>query len=125
MRIHLNERPYVLQTALDRARESGVVAESVGFTDYSLHGSRSHAGAVEVRLVSWQKLPGEKRRRPNSGQWGNTETVFWAATWHEWGWFFAHVFDLDPTAKAGPYDGVDEFHRLTDDQFHLDAEVAR
>lgn len=124
MRIHINTADSAIIDAMTAAVEAGQVSPFVQFDELIKRRSRSHRAAFEVRLVTHVKREGEKRYRPNSGSIGYDGTPVWAATWHEWGWFLAHLFNLDPSAKAGPYRGAGEFHAATDGQFRR-TEVAR
>lgn len=77
--------------------------------DVTKHGSRARSVAYEVRVT------GTSTRRTMD----NTEQ---AATWDEWGVFFAHIFAADPNALAGSqkhpsYDGTADFHRQTGNRF--------
>lgn len=76
-------------------------------------GSRSRKCAYEVRLAASQK-PGRNRRR-NSGQYG-ADSLF-AATYDEHGHWMAKLFNVDPNAIIGPYDGEINFHRMTDGNY--------
>lgn len=76
------------------------------------HGSRSHTRAWNVHLT------GTSSRRPNNG---NTDA--YAATWDEWGMFFAELYRRDPqmlagTAGAPIYRDAPDFHAVTGDRFH-------
>ncbi len=77
--------------------------------DVTKHGSRSHNVAYEVRVT------GTSSRRTMAGD-------DQAATWDEWGVFFARIFNLDVHALAGSakhpaYDGSKDFHRQTGHRF--------
>lgn len=55
---------------------------------------------------------------PNSGKWGaDTSQGEMVASWTEWGWFLARVFELDPGARCGDYRGVDDFNEQTQGRF--------
>lgn len=54
---------------------------------------------------------------PNSGVRGADHDSGMAASWTEWGWFLARVFERDPKARCGQYKGVEGFNRLTHDRF--------
>lgn len=84
------------------------LAESV-----SLHEGRRARRIDGVSLRSTYN-----RRHPNTGTRG-AETMEWggAASWTEWGWFLARVFDRDPDARCGDYRGRDDFHWQTDARF--------
>lgn len=79
-------------------------------------GSKSRDRSVNVTLT------GESNRRPNSGQRGAGYSDEYAATWDQWGVFFAVLFDRDPdmicgTAKYPVYANRDDFHYKTVDRF--------
>ena len=79
------------------------------------HGSRSRDHAYDVHLT------GSSNRRPNSGNYGADNDVY-AATWDQWGVFFAWLFDVDPgmiagTPKRPTYNGRDDFHDKTYGRF--------
>ncbi len=40
-----------------------------------------------------------------------------AASWTEWGWFLARVFEEDPDARCGDYKGAEDFHAQTHGRF--------
>jgi hypothetical protein len=55
--------------------------------------------------------------KPTSSRWRNSgqhgaESVR-AASWDDHGKWFAKLFDIDPGARLGPYDGREEFHLAT------------
>lgn len=84
------------------------------YAEVSEHGSRSRAGALELRLT------GNSGRYRNTGKWG----AHWekSATWDEWGVVLAAVFAADPhaicgTAKYPVYAGVNDFHWQTGERF--------
>lgn len=88
------------------------------------YGSRSRARAFDTNLRGLHNLTpdGVKRRRPNSGQRGAGND--WAATYDEWGWFLAALFDADPTARcAGAYDGRADFHRKTNGKYRTRLDI--
>jgi hypothetical protein len=78
----------------------------------TLHASRSRRAAWEVKLTG----DGTHSRRR-------------AATWDQWGWFLAHLFDVDPEMIVGTpgrptYASADDFHARTDDKFRAGQSVA-
>jgi hypothetical protein len=44
-----------------------------------------------------------------------------AASWDDWGRFFAAVFAIDPSARCGPYNGREDFHTKTDGKYNGEA----
>jgi hypothetical protein len=94
------------------AATAGIDGVSVELTS---HGSRSRDHAFDVHLVAEQR---KGRRRGNSGSYG--AGYDYAATWDEWGIFFAHLFAIDPEMTCYAYDGADDYHWQTNGRFRLD-----
>lgn len=86
----------------------------VGLT-FTAHGSRCRARAFEVHLT------GNSNRRPQNPQ--NRDD--YAATWDQWGTFFAYLYDIDHGnpgmivgSSARPvYSHRDNFHDVTFGRF--------
>jgi hypothetical protein len=83
---------------------------------YTAQGSRSRDHSFDVTLTGFSK------RRPNSGKRGASWSSEYAATWDQWGVFFAVLFDRDPSmfcgiAKRPAYRDRAHFHWATDDRF--------
>lgn len=98
MRIHTN---LDWSTVYDVGRRAGVIFEV--FED---KGSRKRDRAFEIRLSGSGRM--------TTGPDG----LFQAATWDEWGVFFALLFAKDASAIAGQmYNGSDEFHSRTAGRF--------
>jgi hypothetical protein len=97
-----------LAQALDTAELGEVFFDSL-----TLHRSNSRAQGYEVRLRAQpgRDRNGKTRTATNSGQHGAGSGK--AATYDEWGYWIAVLFELDPDAVVGPYKGSDHFHRLT------------
>lgn len=84
------------------------------YADVSEHGSRTHERAFEVTLS------GNGTAR-NSGRYG-ADSREQAATWDEWGMFFAALYEVDPDAVWGSvkhptYKDSEHFHDVTGDRF--------
>jgi hypothetical protein len=110
MRIHTD----VLTTddlhgAVGQAGLDGVWVDSI-----TLHRSTKRAQGIEFRLAA---NPKKGRRRRNTGQYGaedsGLEMMTAAATYDEHGEWMAVLFDRDPNAVIGPYEGRDRFHDMT------------
>lgn len=120
-----------IHTALDNESFGPLVATPKLRADVYMerwyeYGSRTHARAYDVILRGLRSITrdGEKRRRPNSGTSRNHYmTGQWAATYDEWGWFLAALFELDPLARCGSYNGVADFHEKTNNKFRDRSEV--
>lgn len=85
------------------------------------YGSRSRARAFDVILRGLHSTTrdGTKRRRPNLGA-SHDRSYYdqWAATYDEWGWFLAALFEADPLARCeGTYDGREDFHEKTNNKY--------
>lgn len=111
MRIHTNtlaesDLYTIMDAARDKAPEVYVMIDSV-------HGSRTHARAYEVKL---RGCGARHRRHSNSGTYGASADM--AATWADWGWFLGEAFKRDGTIKAGPYSGWRDFHVRTKNKFN-------
>ncbi len=108
MRIHsniLNERD--LHKALDAADQ----ALDVNLIVIGTRGSRSHRQAFEVAL---RGTGARHKRAPQTVLYSSDER---AATFDDWGYFLAEVFQADPDATCGPYKGITDFHNQTDGKY--------
>lgn len=111
MRIHTNGNADTLREALKAAQEAGKVPGHVYFDRFTPHRSTTHQSAYEVHLGTDHKVPGDGRRAPMHSSY---EFASYAATYDEWGWFLAALFDRDPEAKVvGAYKGQGDFHATT------------
>ena len=76
------------------------------------HGSRKRSHAFEVTLT------GTSNRRPNYGNGQDNGRDDYAATWDEWGMFFAALYSIDTEMIAGSaYADAATFHYRTGDRF--------
>jgi hypothetical protein len=100
--------------------DAGLIADGVFLDGLMIHGSRSRAHGFEVRLAAMpgRDRNGKARRAPNSGTRGSLAGVK-AATYDEWGYWLAELYDRDPDAIAGYYKGRDHFHRTTRDAYRI------
>jgi len=112
MRLHSSKLQYAhVYGALKAAKDAGRVANHVHFVTCTDHQSRSRARAWEIQLGTYVKDPGDKRRWKNSGDHG-ADSVY-AATYDEWGYFIAELFQQDPDAIFGGYKGLQDFDGQT------------
>jgi len=132
MRLHTNLTELDLWNALRKAVSDGHITADVWFDPIEAHGSSTHPRAFEIQLGASNggNLPAgyvnqynkrQKCRRVRNA--ANPELRF-SATWHEWGWFLAEIFEMDPTARVGGkknpvYNGRDDFDCKTHYQFEL------
>lgn len=54
---------------------------------------------------------------PGTGGYDRGYQGHLAASWTEWGWFLARVFEQDPDARCGDYRGEADFHAQTGGRF--------
>lgn len=115
-----------LHAAMQRAHEAGTVPAHVDIEELSTHRTQTPGlYAFTFRLASATKLPGDKRRRRNSGSYGADE--LWAATHDEHGHWMAQVFEADPDAAIGwsprtpQYTGRADFHAKTEGAYAIPA----
>jgi len=106
MRLHTNTLTRTEVREAARVAGSGVHVQII---DY---GSRKRNHAFEVTLT------GTSNRRPNSGTSRNDNGVTYAATWDEWGMFFAALYTIDSEMIAGAaYANAEDFHYKTGNRF--------
>lgn len=115
MKLHSNTIKSVtdIRNALQRQKNAGHIPSYVGFKVLATAGSNSHAYAYTVQLTASQ--PGDGRRVGNSGSYGAmSPEEGYSATYDEWGWMLAELYDVDPQMLVGSknspiYDGVAMF----------------
>jgi hypothetical protein len=109
-----------VRDALDRAKQRGHVDRLVIFDVLEVKGSRTRKNGFEVHL-EWlgTKVKGDGRRWTNTGQRGADTGGMYAATYDEWGWFIAELFDKDENAVFGQYKGLDHFNTYTKYAYEL------
>lgn len=111
MRLHTKLSTGDMFNIKDKVVSEGLIPSYIHYDALTLHGSRSRDHAFEVKLGSDIKIKGDGRRWTNSGTYGKGGN--YAATYDEWGWLIAEIFEQDPEAIFGNYDGRDDFHRQT------------
>lgn len=96
---------------------SSLPADGIYLNPIGRHGSRQRTAAWEVALrAPWaadSRDRNGKRRRPPMNHEPNVK----GATYDEWGYFLAAVFEIDPAAYVGGwpnYDGRADFDLKTD-----------
>lgn len=117
----------IIHTNLSLVQFADLLAEprlknDVYYERWDESGSRTHPRKFDVLL--WGRTQtsrsGVWRKRPNPGT--STRNRYgvggWAATFDEWGWFLAALFDADPTARCGTakhpvYKDREDFHDRT------------
>jgi hypothetical protein len=103
MRIHTNVIGYTQQirNALQAEKDAGRIAQHVTFKALTAHRSNSHRYAYEIQLEAAIRDNG--RRAGNSGAYGamQPEVDGYAATFDEWGWLLAALYEIDPHMIAG------------------------
>lgn len=115
MRIHTNRANYDTIAAAT-VYASGKGQGRVFIDEASSHGSKSHNGAYEVKLVGDGS---HSKRLINSGKHGAGEE--YAPTWDQWGWFLAYLYASEPGIKcAGWYNGATEFLVKTGGKYPID-----
>ena len=85
---------------------------NVYVSQLAVKGSRSRKRRIDL------KLAGNSNHNQNRGtaKVATWETVK-AATWDEWGMFINALFEIDPNAIIGQYDGMEMFQEVTDNRF--------
>lgn len=130
MRLHTSALDWhTLHDALVRAKTAGHIPSHVHIEHLAEYRSTKRSAGFEIRLGTYEKTKGDGRRWTNSGRRGansdaNYGTGLHAATWDEWGWFLAEVFDADPEAIVDRYDGQADFDATTKYKYLLGASVS-
>jgi formylmethanofuran dehydrogenase subunit B len=107
MRIHGN-------TITDADLNEAAVKAGVDLERRTRHGSKSRDHAYDVILS------GSNTRWANPGS-SSRRNYFKAATWDEWGWFLAHLFEVDPRLTVPRvYADAWDFHRKTGGKYIAD-----
>jgi hypothetical protein len=104
------------------------LGQDLYFENLTEHGSRTHERAFNVKLWSQNRttISGATRRRPNPGT-GNRFGGMgaYAATFDEWGYFLAALFEADPHARVvHAYSDRADFHERTN-RAYLRADYVR
>lgn len=113
-----------IREALGRAQRRGNVDRLTVFMILEPKKSRTRANGFEIRL-EWigDKVKGDGRHWTNSGKRGadsyDNGNGTYAATYDEWGWFIAELFDKDENLVFGHYKGMDHFNEYTKYAYEL------
>ena len=109
-----------IEEALRIAKTKGNVDQFVQFEVFDVKGSRTRKNGYEIKL-GWygEKVKGDGRRWTNTGKSGADTGGNYAATYDEWGWFIAELFDKDVDAVFGTYKGQTGFDADTRYKFVL------
>lgn len=111
MKLHTKLNNHQINEAMTHVKERGLVADGIYFVQFAYENSQSHPYGYLIQLgTNENTTPGNKRR--GRKQVANGDRI-WAATYDEWGWFIAEIFECDPNAKFGYYKNYDDFHEKT------------
>lgn len=96
----------------------GRLGQDLYFENLTEHGSRTHDRAFNVKIWSQNRttISGATRKRPNPGNWLNGQRTrqCFTATFDEWGYFLAALFEADPHARVvNCYNDREHFHERT------------
>ena len=121
MKIHTNLTWAELEATLHHPN----LINEVYFDGLEEHGSASRVRAFDVTLRAWESVnlrTGQKRRHPNTGTRG-ADHYEYAATYDEWGWFFARLYAADPTARCWAYASAEDFHDKTEGKYREEVQA--
>lgn len=118
MKLHTTLTARQVMEAMDAVKQRGLVTGDIQFIQFDPENSRTHPHGYKIQLGTFDKTSGPTRSRhyKNSGQYG-ADTTVWAASYTEWGWFLAEIFDQDPDAKFGDYKDYTDFHAKTENRY--------
>lgn len=134
MKLHTSLSQDKVMAAFRLAQGSGHISQAVFPVVFEEHRSHTHPRSFEIQLGSqdYSPIPEPVNRygREQKTRRRSHNLSCWAATWREWGWFIAEVFDADPRSRWGTrprHDGRDharwgyfdreDFHRKTNHEF--------
>lgn len=123
MKLHTKLNSHQIYDALTDVKLGGGMTKDIYFVQFAYENSRTHPNGYLIQLgtTDQHSLPSGKKRHyknrhyKNSGDHGS-DTI-WAATYDEWGWFIAELFERDPNAKFGYYSSRDDFNEKTNGKF--------
>jgi hypothetical protein len=106
-----------------KARE--LMTEDIFFHKLIEEPSKTHSHGYIIQLATTDQRSGPKNSRyyKNTGTRGAHSTGgdrLWAATYDEWGWFIADLFERDPSASFGHYKTAAKFHEMTKNKYRLE-----
>jgi hypothetical protein len=101
-----------IREAFATARRKGLIVGGIELLTLEEKGSRTRANGFEIRLGADYSDGIHKRKT-------NDNTGNYAATYDEWGWFIAELFDKDVDAVFGTYKGQTGFDADTRYKFVL------
>lgn len=118
MKLHTDLTGPEVIAALTEAKRQGVIAGHIELMEFKQEGSRSHQRSFRLRLGT-RTRDAAHHRYANTGQWGASRgpVPVYAATFDEWGWFYAEILRRDPSAWCGQYRGVVAFKQATDGKY--------
>lgn len=135
MKLHTNLNEAQVRAVLIRTKDKGLITQDVHFTVFTPGRSQSHAHGYEIQLgtdnqdslpAGYKDQNGKNMRVRRVRNAMNGEARY-AATWHEWGWLIAEMFEADPESRWGDnparsahpwgYFSAQDFNRKTGDQF--------
>lgn len=131
MKLHTNLTEPEIDAVLTAVKRKGLVAPDVDFAVFTPGRSQSRRYGYEIQLGTNYagSLPGDytdqngtrmRTRQTRNGTRASDSARF-SATWHEWGWLIAYMFEADPESRWGGkswgYADAQDFNRKTDDQF--------
>jgi hypothetical protein len=118
MKLHTKLTKDEIRQALFHVQYDGPVPSVSGdvqFVRFDPEPSRSHPFGYHIRLGSYNPWLAGGKRRHRLNFWPDDSA--YAASYDEWGYFIAELFELDPDAKFGYYKGRDDFDSQTNWKF--------
>jgi hypothetical protein len=126
MKLHTKLSIQDVYDSLVVTKARGLMTEDVHFHQFTEQKSRSHPNGFIIQLGTYDQKSGPTNSRyyKNTGKRGassgtNVEESVWAATYDEWGWFIADLFDRDPDASFGHYKTRALFDQMTKGKYRL------
>jgi hypothetical protein len=127
MKLHTKLSTQDVYDALIVTHARGLMTTDVHFVQFIEEPSKSRPNGYKLQLGTRDQHSGPKNSRyyKNTGKRGahserNEGDPVWAATYDEWGWFIADIFDRDPEASFGHYKTKALFEQMTKGKYKLE-----
>jgi hypothetical protein len=126
MKMHTKLSSQDIYDSMTVSKARGLMTDDIRFIQFKEQPSKSHPNGFLVQLGTYDQKSGPKNSRyyKNTGKRGahserNEGEPVWAATYDEWGWFLADIFDRDPDARLGQYKNKDHFDEMTKGKYRF------
>lgn len=122
MKLHTKLDIQAVYDSLTVTKARGLMSDDIHFHQFDEQPSKSHPHGFIIQLGTFDQASGptNSRHYKNTGTRGaSSDEQVWAASYDEWGWFIADIFDRDPNASFGHYKTRALFNEITKGKYRL------